>query len=140
MVVVVTADCDLLKDFKNRQSAATFRPADEVGHLHVCDLYRRAEIANLTPATFGAKERRRIDQNQDERYHRFPAATIGAAGVNLDELFLDFKRTFNLPTEQVYLQIAAGQTTRIARVPDVFLQDLAHRLFGYLSRVGPDFD
>jgi hypothetical protein len=80
---------------------------------------------------------RRIKQNQDERYHHFPEAPIGErdGGAGFPNLYLDFKKTLALPTLQLYEGIRDGGVTRRAVVPPIFLHDLVHRFFGYLSRV-----
>ncbi len=60
--------------------------------------------------------------------------------TELPELFLDFKKCIGIAPESLYESIAANHIARIARVPPVFIQDLTHRLYGFLSRVGPDYD
>jgi hypothetical protein len=196
-MVVVTSDCDLLKDYtERRKPQANWNLANFVEHVLLCDIYTVDEI--ITPASFSRHEWKPIRANQSERYHCFPAADVrrtpaaaapgtpslprfrsrwggfvgsiasyfrsespsppsaeaqGGQGpvaaaqgaeeaqalMSLPELILDFKKSTGMPPESVYACIAANQITRVARVPDVFLQDLTHRLYGYLSRVGPDF-
>jgi hypothetical protein len=150
-VLVMTADCDLLRDFENRLPGVEQKIGHRLEHILICDVYTIDELNGVTSATYGTREWKFINANGHERYHRFPEAVIGipiqpadgtpaADLAKLPELYLDFKRSFGIPAESLYDQITAGLTARVARVPDVYIQDLAHRLYGFLSRVGPDFE
>ena len=80
---------------------------------------------------------KRIRQNQDERYHRFEAAPVGEPPVNqLPDLYLDFRKTMALPTGTLYEGLGSGKVMRLAVVPPVFVHDLMHRFYAYLSRIG----
>ena len=81
---------------------------------------------------------RRIRQNQDERYHKLDASPYRIApwfGI-LPDFYIDFKKTFALPTEQVYSALGAGYIRRVATVPHTYIHHLMQRFFGFLSRVG----
>jgi hypothetical protein len=139
-MAIVTSDCDLLKDHQTRHTAQPWNAAHLIEHVLLCDVYTEAELeAAGLPAAFGTKEWRQLRGNKMERYHRFPAAAV-PGGQALPEIFLDFKRCIGVPPETLYEAIGANQVSRIARLPPVFLQDLTHRFYGFLSRVGPDFE
>jgi hypothetical protein len=100
-------------------------------------VFNEDELEGALPARFSGPELRQLKGNKMERYHHFPAAL--AQGHQLQSMFLDFKRCLGIPPETLYESIEAQQIVRVATIPPVFLQDLTHRLYGYLSRVGPDF-
>jgi len=145
-VIVMTADCDLEQDFTVRFDDD--RPGNYVDilerdyvnsallpHALLCDVYEATEIRSRTPP--GTEGWRRIQQNQNERYHHFGAADVNQGG-ELPDLYLDFKKTFALPVEDVYAGLG-GKVVRLAVVPPVYLHDVIHRLYNFLSRVGlPD--
>lgn len=138
-VIVVTADCDLLKDHQNRPPAAD-NPLHCLDHVLLCDVYTLEEIHGVTPATFGSKEMKVVRRNQNERYHVLPAATIEGTEISLPELYIDFRRCIGIPPTSLYRAIANGESLRLGRLPPVFLQDFCHRIFSFLSRVGADYD
>ena len=145
-VIAMTADCDLEQDFAVRFNndrpggyadiiQRDYAHAALLLHVLLCDVLEDSDIRSKTPP--GSKEWRRIEQNQNERYHHFGAAEV-AQGGDLPDLYLDFKKTFALPVEDVYAGLA-GQVVRIALVPPVYLHDVMHRFYNFLSRVGlPD--
>lgn len=57
----------------------------------------------------------------------------------LPALVADFKKFLAFSVPGLYLAIQAGHIDRVALVPPVYVHDLMHRFFGFLSRVGlPD--
>ena len=139
-VVVVSADCDLLKDFGNRVDGKVVRVAHALPHILLCDLYSSDELVPVLPTAFGGKEMAKVDGNQHERYHCLPEAAVETTTTIVPKLYLDFKKCFGLPPEHIYHSIGHGVLTRIGCIGPVFLQDLTHRLYGFLSRVGPEFN
>jgi hypothetical protein len=141
-MLVLHADCDLEQDFSARDAAtglpvAGAQPARLLPGIIICDLFVEAEIRDRAPP--GSEAFRRISQNQNERFHKFPASVIGAGPANLPELFIDFKRTYMEMPEAVYPAIASGSIQRVAIVPSIYLHDLMHRFFGFQSRIAlPD--
>jgi len=147
-MMVMVQDCDLLWDFQARfptdEAQEVYEPEAEdidahkncVSRTTLCDVFRHEELRDRVP---GADVWRRIKQNQDERYHHFEPANIscpqGDERDPLPDLYLDFKKTLALPTRQLYQGLRSGDVSRTAVVPPIFWHDLAHRFFGYLSRV-----
>ena len=146
MMIVMTAVCDLEQDFGVRFQDPSSHPAYEpaefdnelpqlVQHTLLCDVFTREEIR---PRFSGMTDIwRRIERNQDERYHHFESAPIGASETEvLPDLYLDFKRSLTISTANVYQGIRDGGVKRIAVIPPVYLHDLTHRYYGFLARVG----
>ena len=146
LMIVMTAVCDLEQDYGIRFPDPASQPAyvpsefdnalpQLVQHTLLCDVFTREEIR---PRFTGMTDIwRRIERNQDERYHHFESAPIGASDIDLlTDLYLDFKRSLTIWTANVYQGIRDGGVKRIAVVPPVYLHDLMHRYYGFLARVG----
>ncbi|MBI2842218.1 MAG: hypothetical protein HYX78_02335 [Armatimonadetes bacterium] len=130
-VIIVSQDCDLEQDYAGRQGQAS---SDKLlQHVLMCDMYEKDEIRGrsaLNSALF-----RRVNQNQDERYHRFDNAPVGNSDRSLPELYVDFKRILSLPTGFVYDLLYRNEAQRVALVPGLYLHDFVHRLYSFLGRV-----
>lgn len=143
LVIVMQADCDIAQDFPERDDQSGLPRADAkearlLPGLLLCDLFHEGEMRARLPV--GSEVFKRVRQNENERYHCLPAATLNADPATVfPEYFLDFKRAFMETPESLYPAIFAGSIKRHAIVPSVYLQDLMHRFFGFHSRVGwPD--
>lgn len=147
LMVVMSADCDLEQDYKARhpefaapEHRDKFRSAPEkyqISYVILCEAFEETSIRSLLP--LGREFWNRVRGNQDERYHRFPSATIRGQELVLPDLYLDFKRYSPISTEQLYAGLATEGLERVAIVPPIYLHDLLHRFYGFLSRVGtPD--
>lgn len=136
IAIVMTPDCDLNWDFQARFPSET-RPSSLIPHVLLCDVY---EAAKVRTSISGSDIWKRVQQNQDERYHHFEAALIGDQPTNqLSDLYLDFKKIFSLSTEKLYLGLHGGSIKRIALIPPIYIHDLIHRFYGFFSRVAlPD--
>ena len=146
-VIVMTADCDLEQDFNTRFSSE--RPSESsdivrhdyrhpalLPHILLCDMYEEQDIRTRLP--MGSEVWRRIRQNQNERYHHLHGVSQGGREIPPD-LYLDFKKAFALPTESVYMAVQADAVARMGIMPPIYIHDLMHRFYGFLSRVGlPD--
>jgi hypothetical protein len=142
-MIAMTADCDLFQDHRIRFD--TGDSERQLGDTHprllsqvlLCELFEEDEIRevnNLKSDLF-----RRIKQNQDERYHRLPSADIHNSGTKLPELFMDFHRTIGISPMAIYQGLIPGGILRVAVMPPIYVHDLMHRYFGFLSRVAlPD--
>lgn len=145
LMIVMTAVCDLEQDFRKRfpgdasQRDYSSPHLDEsdphlVPHILLCEVFKEEKIRQ---PSMGRELWRRVSQNQDERYHHLPVGDIGNPAVDqLPNLYLDFKKTIALPTSSLYEGLRGGQVRRVAVFPAVFIHDLMHRFYGFLSRVG----
>jgi hypothetical protein len=145
VVVVLTADCDLLQDYNDRPSAdPSSSPEDPnshrlLAHVLLCDAY---DGAPLKVRFQQSRLWSRVEKNQDERYHHLDAATVGdeiQGATTIPDLYLDFKKAFGLSPESIYEGIRTGHVVRLAVIPPIYLHHLMHRFYGFLSRVAlPD--
>lgn len=140
-LIVMTANCDLLWDYDARKESGG-ENLKTMPHILLCRLYEEAEIRDRPQ--INSRIRGLIKSNQHERYHHLDVANIGnPAEGKLPDLYLDFKRSLSLPTRNVYLGLENPDTSsrinRVAVVPPIYIHDLIHRFYGFLSRIGtPD--
>lgn len=130
--IVVSQDCDLEWDYKARQGEAP--EGKLLAQVLFCALFSEDELrrdrGKLTNELF-----RRVERNQDERYHHLAAAPISETGKSIPELFTDFKTTFSLPVEFVYWLLSTSQVIRRGSLSSPYLEDFMHRLYTFLGRV-----
>lgn len=137
--IVMTPDCDLLSDFASRQASPEGTPSPHrLQHIHCCDLYAAAEIRENN--ALRSDLWRRVQRNQDERYHRLPPGKVDdGSDLEHPDLYLDFKRLFTLPTEFLYRCLEIETVQRLGVVPPIWIHDLIQRYFAFHSRIGvPD--
>jgi len=136
LTVVLSPACDLDQQYNFRDDQPERVPF-ALSHVILLDLHFESGL-RANPAII-TKIFERIKNNQDERYHRLPSAGIASSDDSLPELFMDFKRAFSLPIDSIYLALQLELIERRAIVPAVYVHDLIHRFYSFLSRVGvPD--
>jgi hypothetical protein len=148
LVIVLTADCDLDQDFNKRFTheesdqrprISVLEPKDEeLSYVLLCDLFLSSQLRLMVSA--GRDIWKRITQNQDERYHTFaaPESEIVRAEQSND-VIIDFKKTLAIRTAGLYEGVGTQSVTRLGVMAPIYLHDLMHRFYGFLSRVGlPD--
>lgn len=147
LVVVLNSECDLSWDYDARnpddagelQSEEVDSLPKSVPYLFLADLHDEATILGRDDVNAGVLKR--MSGNRDERYHRLPPGVVSRPEdeIKLPELFIDFKKTFALPTKLVYDGIGNGEITRVAVIPAVYVHHLSQRFHSFHSRVGlPD--
>lgn len=142
-VVIMSPDCDLEWDFNSRfpdqQSRESLSQADishlpvSVSHIFLAKVYQRDKIRPSVP---GKDIWKRIEQNQDERYHHFKEAPVDESTIVLPDLYIDFKKALAIPTKSLYEGLRVKGVKRMALIPNIYLHDLMHRYYGFLSRIG----
>lgn len=136
LVVVLHQDCDLERDYNLRAAAkaAGQEPDPEsarlIAQVLCCDAFTEDQMRiRAQGVTF-----QRVKDNQVERFHCLPAVPAGRRGEG-PEVYFDFCGVFSVFTAAIYEAIEAGSVGRRGLVPPVYLHDLIHRVFGFLSRV-----
>ena len=148
LAIIVTQDCDLEQDYKARfiGSAGKHRLLPNI-------LFCEAEFADGfrnghkdEKLSEDKRERSRlinsngwkiIQQNKDERFHflqKIPKED-DSLGKGIDELCVEFKRYFTIPTDEVYHRIKVGNTIRRCRLASPYLEHLSVRYHYYHFRV-----
>lgn len=138
--MVLSQTCDLEQDFGIRQSP-------ELGGLHSsqdkllpCILFCEVLTADELRGQQGIKSDiwKRVKANKDERYQFLSAVPVSddCLGKGLQELGLDFKRYFALPTAEVYLQLRLQPgAVRRCHLLNPYLEHLSTRFSYYQFRV-----
>jgi len=143
-VIVLSQDCDLLRDFERR---AIDKPSPLNGVL----VFELHTLAGIQPSlSYGSAELKHIRQHNRERFHCLPAvpAALDALGQGLPELFLDFRRFFTIPPVELYRQSRDAETAlpeggrpvcRRCRLEMPYREHLQSRMAFYSQRVAlPD--
>jgi hypothetical protein len=134
-VITLSQDCDLAQDYRFRNENKLDHPSI-LPHIILCDLNEESEIRGRAE---GSDLWRRIQQNQDERYHHLSAADVALSTRSLPNLYLDFKKPFTFPLAVLYDAINAPSVERVALLPAPYIHHLVHRFHAFLSRVAlPD--
>lgn len=142
VAIVLNQDCDLEGDFRARRSGDT----GTLPNILFAEAYDAGEALRDVG---GSDIRRRIRQNQDERYQylREVAPQCDALKEGLPALVIDFKRCFTIPTEELYYRMSATvhvwqkehdseqMTHRRCRLTSTYAAGLADRFFRFHARV-----
>ncbi len=136
LAVVLTQDCDLAQDFTVRLAG---RESDKnLPNILFCNVAKADDLRG-TPQTTGINSEmwKRISQNKDDRYHFLQAVddSCDARQVGLPEMGVDFKRTFSLPTDELYRRLELGEAKRRCVLGSPYLEHFSSRFAYFLSRV-----
>jgi len=138
--VLVTQDCDLEHDWRNRSDARAAKRDKYLRDLLLLPAYPAEQLRTGTHLreafdestwvmeNYNSDRWSPIKTNQNERYHYI----VGNADFQLPDLAVDFKHYTSVPREQLY-ELAV--TRYRATISALFREDLSHRFASYLSRV-----
>ena len=138
---VLSQDCDLDWDFDSRT-----KPNERdrtIPSILLCEAMPATtaaeDIMNAEKSANTNKSRiwSRVRINKDERYQFFSTipGDVDLQSNGIDELVIDFKRYFTVPTKELYKRIDAGETLRRCQLRSPYLEHLSSRFAFYLSRV-----
>lgn len=137
--VLLSQDCDLEHDFRNRNDTSSTLNDKYLQSLLVCPAYpaqslregKHLERVGLTmrPIDSSASWKRLIQLN-DARYHFLESSP----DLQVPELVIDFKHYLTVPRDIIY-----GSNSYLATIEIVYRDHLSARFAQYLSRIGlPD--
>jgi hypothetical protein len=137
IAIILSQDCDLEQDWKTRQLMRSPEPNAawrQLPSILFAQIYTAAELRGLVPP--GGELWKRIKQNKDERYQFLEKSPAEEDALNegLEELGIDFKRYFTLPTDEAYQQIQQSAQRR-CRLVSPYLEHLSTRFCYYQFRV-----
>jgi hypothetical protein len=136
--IILTQDCDLEQDFKARSER------NKLDKLIPSVLFCEAVTAEALRGSAGITTDiwKRIRINKDERYQFLQriGSVQDAAGQDLPELGIDFKRYFTIPADEVYRRIELGEARRRCVLSSPYLEHFCCRFAYYLSRVALPLD
>lgn len=150
-LVVLTQDCDLLSDFRNRnnilkidcdtgEDCSTEKNHDKIlQSILVCPAYpakllkkgKHLEGLRFQMQNFNKKSTmwNFVITNQNPRYHFLE----GEIDLQMPEVVIDFKHYYTIPREILYEKL---EKDYLQSLNELFREELSHRFAHYLSRVG----
>jgi len=130
--VILSQDCDLLRDFESRKAeGASMSPLANV------ILYMAEPAKDVKGAVGGSDIWKRVVGNNNERYHLLSSVPPeqDLLGQGIENLVLDFRDFYSLPPEEIYKQFADGQAKRRSRLEMPYREHLQCRAAFYFQRV-----
>jgi hypothetical protein len=152
-VVVLTQDCDLAQDHTARTTEAQaienpalledpeFRkrhdtaPKYKIDNVELCEA---VPTPDLRPIAAQQKELwKRVIQNLDPRFQCLEAvpAACDAEGQGFESIGCDFRRSFTVPTDELYKRIQLQQVVRRAYLTQPYAEHLLQRYCNFKARV-----
>lgn len=138
--VILSQWCDLDSDHRARNSSDASenegsKSRNQIPTVLFCEVHTASELKTAVPK--GSEIWRRIQQNNDERYHFLErvAPELDAEGLGLEEMGIDFKRFFAIPTDEVYHRLKVGQARRRCCLASPYLEHFCRRFANHLSRI-----
>src|SRR5713101_584176 len=133
--MVLSQDCDLEQDFKERQKE---NGGIVLPNVLLCDVFHadvlRAKVRD--EENLASREWRVLRQNKNERFQFLNRIAAGEDLKNegLPPLAIDFRLYFSIRTDEVYRRIGHG-TSRRCRLATPYVEQIADRFSHYLARV-----
>jgi hypothetical protein len=139
-VIVLSQDCDLDQDFKQRFQKASYPDKDFplIPNILFCEVSEASKIRWSAGGGITSKIWTSIKQNNNIRYEFLEKIPTDKdyMGNGIPELVIDFKSFFTLPTEEVYTFLEKKKVKRHSGLNSPYLEHLTSRFFFYQSRVG----
>ena len=139
-VIVLSQDCDLDQDFKQRFQKASYpiKHFPLIPNILFCEVSEASKIRSSPGGEINAKIWTSIKQNNNIRYEFLEKIPPDKdfMGIEIPELVIDFKSFFTLPTEEVYAFLEKEKVKRHSGLNSPYLEHLTSRFFFYQSRVG----
>ncbi len=141
-LVILSQDCDLERDFENRNDVDRENDDKFLQSILVCPAYNAQRVKEGTHLAELDLTMQRFDSdtswgkvkiNNDPRYHYLKKD----GNYRIPNLVVDFKHYHTIRRDVLY---ELYQTHYLASLNELFREELSHRFSFYLSRVGlPDF-
>lgn len=134
LAIVLTQDCDLEWDFRERKQDEP-KPEKLIPSILFCEIHTAEELSSSPD--INSKIWARVKRNKDERYQFLNRITPvdDAHGIGIQELGIDFKRYFTVPTDELYSRFEQD-TKRRCFLNSPYSQHLISRFFYFQSRIG----
>jgi hypothetical protein len=134
-VIVVTQDCDLDWDYKNRNSQDT-QPSKSLNSVILCEI-DTAQVIRDTADNMNTKEWGLVKNHRHERFYFFEKipAEYEVEQEGLPELTADFKRVFGMDSSTLYRQIEIGIVKRRTVLVSPYLEHFSRRYYYFHGRV-----
>lgn len=136
-IVVMTQDCDLDNDFKNRSQTNPDKHDKYLRTVLVCPAYIAAEFKEgthledlkLKMERYESKRYKQIKEQNNARYHFLDSDL----NLQVPELVIDFKHYYAIPRDTLFRMY---QDHYLVTLNQLFREFLSQRFSNYLSRIG----
>jgi hypothetical protein len=131
--IIVSQDCDLLREYEDTPKG---KPS-AINCILLFEARPAAELKQFFPSA-GDRDRKRIFQNNDERYHYLSEVPgeRDTSGIGLPDLIVDFRRFYAVPPDELLRQCTtSGTAKRRCRLADLYREHLQVRMAFYMQRV-----
>lgn len=136
--VVMTQDCDLEWDYKNRTNIKThdkYLPTILICPAYLAELLKTgSHLKNFgqTMNTWSSDQFKSIKQQKNDRFHYLE----GHPDMQVAELVIDFKHYYTIPRDVLY---QVYKKKYLSSLNQLYREYLSQRFVNYLSRIGlPD--
>lgn len=132
--IVVTQDCDLDWDYKNRNSQDT-QTSKSLNSVILCEIDTARAVRDTVD--MNRKEWDRVKNHSHERFYFFEKvpAQYEIEKEGLPELTADFKRVFGMDSNTLYRQIEIGMVKRRTVLVSPYLEHFSRRYYCFHGRV-----
>jgi len=139
--VVITQDCDLDRDFKNRNTPDSNSHDKYLQSILISPAYLAAPFKEgshlnefgLTMERIPSKDFKKIKENKNDRYHYLTYNT----DLQVPELVIDFKHYYTISRDSLYEEYHSHY---LATMNELFRERLSQRFANFISRIGlPEF-
>jgi len=135
LIVVLSQDCDLEKDYKRRQSGG--RPF--LLNVLLCDVHEAEALRQKlsTEESTGSKEWRVIKENGTPRFQFLSKVLLDqdASGLGLPSLAVDFRSYFTVRTDELYERLKLKLSIKRCKLQTPYAEHLGHRFHHFQSSI-----
>lgn len=137
-VIVMTQDCDLESDFKNRSEISSETQDKYLRTILVCPAYNATEFREgnhlledigLKMAEWNSKTFKQIKEQNHARFHFLEQDQA----LQVPELVIDFKHYYTIPRDTLF---GIYNDHYLVTINQLFRESLSQRFSNYLSRIG----
>jgi len=141
-IIVMTQDCDLESDFKNRSNISSESQDKYLRTILVCPAYNASEFREgthledigLKMAEWNTKLFKQIKEQNHARFHFLEQDQA----LQVPELVVDFKHYYTIPRDTLF---GMYKDHYLVTINQLFREYLSQRFSNYLSRIGlPTFN
>jgi len=136
-IVVLTQDCDLEQDFKNRTEVSDkhdkYMESVLVCPAYLAELFREGKHLknfDLQMESWNKDQFKLIKNQNNERFHFL----VGYNQYQVPDLVIDFKHYYTIPRDIAYFLM--NNNHYLASLRQLFREALSHRFSFFLSRIG----
>lgn len=141
-VYVLTQDCDLEQEYKNRSNQQGKQDDKQDKYLIsiiVAPIYNYDQFVignhlselKLKMQTLSSNQKKLVEQNNNSRYHYLRFEAIEE--LDIPDSVIDFKHYFSINSQRL---LRIKEQCHLCKVSELYREQISHRFSHYLSRIG----